>query len=184
MILNKKQTKLYDVVIKFHGDQKRKYTGEPYHNHPHRVAKKISHLSNEDNMLIEIALCHDLIEDTSITYNSLMEHLAEINYSEEQCYTAIKGVRALTNKYTHQAYPTLNRRERNILEGYRLLDTSPEVQIIKCADILDNVPSIYENNLVFGRKYAKEKQVFVSQLTDTLDSEIYLEVTTLLNSRI
>lgn len=31
--LNKQQSDLFDFVKKSHGDQKRKYTGEPYWNH-------------------------------------------------------------------------------------------------------------------------------------------------------
>ena len=50
-----------------HKGQLRKFTDEPYFNHPLRVATMISKISHKEYM-IKSSLLHDVIEDTNTTY--------------------------------------------------------------------------------------------------------------------
>ena len=58
--------KALDFATKAHGDQVRKYTGEPYTNHLVEVMNIVRTVKSDDSMLAA-ALLHDTIEDTSVT---------------------------------------------------------------------------------------------------------------------
>src|ERR1700679_3903998 len=53
-----------------HIGQKRKYTGEPYINHPRAVARIVWDVTTDTNM-IAAALLHDVIEDCGITADDI-----------------------------------------------------------------------------------------------------------------
>jgi (p)ppGpp synthase/HD superfamily hydrolase len=54
-----------------HEGQKRKYMDEPYFVHPNAVAELLKRLYVEDFDLIAAAYCHDLLEDTLISYKEI-----------------------------------------------------------------------------------------------------------------
>ena len=60
---------------KAHENQLRKFNGSPYAVHPDSVAKIV--LNNKDskhiNELVSSAYLHDVIEDTGITFEQLLE---------------------------------------------------------------------------------------------------------------
>ena len=65
---------MLDEVLKFatmaHGDQKRKYTGEPYIVHPIAVSEIVKTVPHTDEM-IAAALLHDVVEDTPFTIDDI-----------------------------------------------------------------------------------------------------------------
>ena len=61
----------YEYISKKHKDQFRK-SGEPYIVHPVNVAKILSEL-NMDSTTVVAGLLHDVLEDTSATYEELVE---------------------------------------------------------------------------------------------------------------
>ena len=61
------------VAVKAHGEQRRKYTGEPYVLHPVGVSKIVETVSHTPEM-IAAALLHDVVEDTDVTFRELKVH--------------------------------------------------------------------------------------------------------------
>jgi len=60
---SEQELKVLDFVTKWHGEQKRKYTLEPYTSHLVNVALMVKSYE-DDTVLTTAALCHDLLEDT------------------------------------------------------------------------------------------------------------------------
>lgn len=149
------QEYLLDFVKLKHGDQKRKYTNEPYWNHVLSVASIVS--KHEDGCF-EIALCHDLFEDTTCTFDQLYKEMIELNYSPEFTYNVCVCVKELTDKYTKEEYPYLNREVRKKNECDRLIQISYLSQTVKYADLIDNTSSIAKYDKDFAKIYLKEKE--------------------------
>ena len=155
MNLTDKQEKLFEYVTAKHGDQKRKYTGEPYVNHCMSVAKIVS--EHEDNC-VEIALCHDLFEDTDCNFKGLYNQLLWIGYGRDESYDICTCVTELTDEFTHEKYPYHNRGKRKVLEAKRLGKISYRSQSVKYADLIDNTSSIVAHDTGFAKVYLKEKE--------------------------
>src|SRR5690606_36576130 len=102
MQLSERQKKVLDFVKIKHAGQLRKYNGQEYWQHLVSVAKIASaHVESS----IEIALCHDLLEDTSCTYDELYQFLQSNSYSKEEAQKICKVVEELTDVYVKEGYP-------------------------------------------------------------------------------
>lgn len=157
MTLTPQQQQLFTFVSDCHGDQKRKYTDEPYTNHLLSVAEIVASVDDTPG-LTEIALCHDLFEDTLCDYNALDEHLKDIGYEYKQRVFICLGVHALTDQFTSENYPKVNRATRKKEEADRLGRIDPIYQTVKLADLIDNSSSIFERDPNFAKIYLREKQ--------------------------
>lgn len=155
MKLTDKQQMLFEFVKFKHAGQKRKYTNEPYYNHLLNVAEIVS-IHEID--CIEIALCHDLFEDTNCYYNELYIKMISIGYDEIYSNRVCFYVQELTDKFTKESFPYLNRKERKINECKRLSKISYKAKSVKYADLIDNTSSIVEYDIDFAKVYLKEKQ--------------------------
>jgi (p)ppGpp synthase/HD superfamily hydrolase len=153
--MNEKQNKLLAFVAMKHGNQVRKYTGEPYYEHCLEVAISVSRYLAD---CFEVALCHDLFEDTDCDFDALHKELVSIGYDNNTAYGICSGVTELTDKYTKEDYPYLNRAKRKSNEAKRLATISAKSQSIKYADLISNTKSIVENDLRFAKTYLIEKQ--------------------------
>lgn len=60
-----------DLVIKYHGDQKRKAGGQPVIIHLLEVANLAYRFGESNEYLLAAALCHDLVEDTECTLEEI-----------------------------------------------------------------------------------------------------------------
>lgn len=143
-----------------HFPQKRKYTGEDYSVHLKAVADMADKFSLK--MGYEIGLCHDLLEDTAVSFSELKEYLLRIGYSKEETDFIADGVFDLTDAYTTEYYPTLNRTKRKRLECERMSKISPNSQSIKYCDLIDNTKSIVQYDEGFAKVYLKEKLELLS----------------------
>lgn len=128
-------------------NQRRKYTGEPYINHPKRVADLISDYLAGD-ILYEYAIAaawlHDVVEDTKVPIETIN---AEFGL----------GVGRLVADLTNVEASAGNRRERFHLNLKRLENSHPAAASIKLADIIDNTSSIVTHDPKFGAVYLTEK---------------------------
>ncbi len=106
---------------------------------------------------IEIALCHDLLEDTTCTYERLYGFLLANGYSEEEATQVADGVVELTDVFVKENYPEWNRKTRKQKEAERLSRISPLAQSVKYADLIDNNLSIVEHSSSFAKTYLREK---------------------------
>lgn len=165
--------KLIEFVKKHHGQQVRKYTGEPYFNHLLAVANAAERTGV--NYGWEIGLCHDLLEDTKCGEDDLYYALMGANYTFDSNHQIRNGVRDLTDVFTAEAFPYLNRAIRKQCEALRLHTISRTSQIIKCCDLIDNTRSIVEHDEVFARKYLSEKREILKGFTK-IDGPIKTQV--------
>lgn len=154
MQLNDQQTKLLKFVKECHSGQVRKYTQEPYWNHVYAVAEIVSQYEISG---IEIALCHDLLEDTHCTEDDLRQELINCGYLMDQVRFIVNGVIELTDQFTHEAYPQLNRKARKEKEAERLGQISYIAQTVKYADLINNSASITKYDQSFAKVYLSEK---------------------------
>lgn len=159
MTLPERHQLLTEFIIEKHKGQLRKYTHTPYHEHPIRVAHlAVKYHKSNHLFLFEIGLCHDLFEDTDCTYEELYNFLTKkLNYIDVKAYLICDGVQNLTNEYTPDKYPDLNREERKRLEIKRLANIPSYCQNVKYADIIDNISTIVKYDKKFAKVYIQEK---------------------------
>ncbi len=137
-----------------HGSQMRKYTPERYIVHPIRVMETCR---NYDNSLpvLSAALLHDVIEDTPVDSNGMLEFLRGV-MSEAEAKETLSIVVDLTDVYVKADYPQWNRRMRKTKEQERIATTSPKSQTIKYADIIDNTNEITSHDPNFAPRFLSE----------------------------
>ncbi len=135
--------------------------GTPYIDHPHRVADMVMLVAVEGpivtDAMIAAAWLHDVYEDCDITPLELI--------SATQSPAVNKYVRELTNVFTKEAYPKWNRKKRKGAEAVRLSKVSPQSQIIKLCDRIDNLKTIAKKGKKFARFYCDESEVLAAGLT-------------------
>jgi (p)ppGpp synthase/HD superfamily hydrolase len=137
-----------------HEGQSRKYDGEPYIVHPIAVSELVSSLTEDEDMVIA-ALLHDVVEDTEVTGEEIHKHfgdrVAELVYD-------------LTDQFTSETYPNLNRKIRKRLEAQRLGKCSKDVQLIKICDMADNTKSIIKDDPGFASLFLREKSYILEEM--------------------
>ena len=162
--LTERQEKLLEFVKEQHGEQKRKYTGEPYWTHPVEVATLLQKYLGDEFYYKEIALCHDLLEDTKCSGLNLIDRLLFIGYNHTEAEIITSGVLDLTDRFTKEDYPSWNRSNRKSAEADRLFRICSRAKTIKCADLIHNTSSIVEHDPNFAKIYLKEKEQMVGSL--------------------
>lgn len=163
MVLNQSQKKLFELVKKWHYGQERKYTGDPYYTHPYSVAEIVSKYCREFGA-IEVALLHDVLEDTIYDEAHMYGGLLSCDYSPVEATLIINHVNDLTDEYTKQNYPELNREQRKNLESERLGFCDYLTQSVKYADLIDNTSSIVDKDRGFAKIYLKEKRQMLERM--------------------
>lgn len=175
MRLTERQLTLLEFVKEQHGEQKRKYTHEPYWEHPYAVAKLIQpYITDEGFLQTEIALCHDLFEDTECDISSLSQFLKANGYSVDEARDIAFGTHYLTDKYTRENFPQFNRAERKRFEAIRLGSVPGHIQTVKYADLIENTSSIVIHDPGFAKTYLDEKKELLKLMRDG-DFDLYLE---------
>lgn len=137
-----------------HGDQRRKYADERYIQHPLRVMK-ICKDYGYPLPVLGAAILHDVLEDTDTISDQIREFLLTVMSEPEAAHT-LALVTELTDVYTKDRYPQMNRRKRKTKEANRIEKISAEAQTIKYADIIDNVKEIAEHDADFAPVFLKE----------------------------
>ena len=135
-----------------HGEQKRKYTGEPYINHPIEVMRIVKTVPHDDNMLAA-ALLHDVVEDTDVTIEEIHKEFGP-------------DVASLVDDLTDVSKPEDgNRKTRKALDREHSAKASPRAQTIKLADLISNSSVIMDNDPSFAKVYLAEKALLLEVLT-------------------
>lgn len=137
-----------------HGEQQRKFTEEPYIVHPKRVAEIVRTVPHTAEM-VSAAYLHDVVEDTPVSIEVIRRRFGA---------KIAQLVGELTDVYTKENYPDLNRKSRKERETARQANISDEAKTIKLADIIDNTRDIVKNDRNFARRYVPE----VEALTEVL----------------
>lgn len=113
-----------------HRGQVRKHTARPYITHPARVAGRIALLPDSSEADVCAAWLHDVREDCGVTDAELRERFGE---------DVADLVDGLTNRFTKEAHPEMNRRARKAAELARTAKAAPWTRRIKLADRADNL---------------------------------------------
>jgi (p)ppGpp synthase/HD superfamily hydrolase len=145
-----------DLAIRLHGDQIRKYSGDPYYTHLFRVSDTVKEIGGDEAMIMA-ALLHDVLEDTPTNDIELISEL-EMIVDPQMARDIVNLVIELTDVYIKENFPEMNRKARKEMEAKRLGEVSSRAQTIKYADLLDNGEDIMKNDPSFGRVYLREKE--------------------------
>ena len=141
-------------ATKAHGEQRRKYTPEPYIVHPIRVMKLCAEYTDKISILCA-ALLHDVLEDTEVDEEQMLSFLRTV-MDENEAKETLALVVDLTDVYIKDNYPQFNRRKRKDLERERIARTSSDSQTIKYADIIDNCNEIVKHDRDFAKVFLNE----------------------------
>lgn len=146
----------YRFAAAAHGDQKRKYTGEPYVNHCVEVAK-IVQTAGGDVEMICAALLHDTIEDTPVTYDELVK----------ECHGFYAGIADLVVWLSDVSRPgDGNRATRKALDRDHIAKAPARAKTIKLADLISNSASIVKYDPEFAKTYLAEKRLLLDVLKE------------------
>ncbi len=154
--------KVKELATRLHGNQKRKYSGEPYVNHTFRVADIVEKHGGDETM-VYAAILHDVVEDTPTSCPELLLELMSF-IEVEDAIKIVTLVKELTDTFTTENYPQSNRETRKEMEAMRLGRVSYQAQTIKYADLLDNSEDILKNDPKFAKVYLKEKKKILSYM--------------------
>jgi guanosine-3',5'-bis(diphosphate) 3'-pyrophosphohydrolase len=141
-------TELVSRALAFAGDahasvqQIRKYTGEPYINHPVEVMGIVKGAAHYTDVMLAAALLHDTIEDTPVTFEDVLAAFGP-------------EVAAMVLDLTDQCHEG-NRAARKAAEARRLGTIPPDAQTVKLADIISNTASIVAHDPGFAMLYLRE----------------------------
>lgn len=132
--------------------QTRKYTGEPYVVHPIEVASIVENVGGS-NAMIAAALLHDVLEDTGVTFDLLVEQFGS-------------EVAELVLWLTDVSRPEDgNRSTRKALDRQHSAAAPADAQTVKVADLISNTRSIVAHDPGFAKTYLEEKRLLLDVLT-------------------
>lgn len=139
------------LCIIAHWGQKRKYTGEPYHNHPFEVYRLVKSVgANKETQIA--ALLHDVVEDTLVPLHWI---------------TTIFGaeVGVMVYRLTDVSKPSDGKRaRRKKIDRVHVGCGSANVHTVKLADLISNSGTIVQRDHKFAKIYMEEKRLLVNVL--------------------
>lgn len=135
----------YEYAKKAHGDQKRE-SGEPYINHPCAVAIILMELSFDSDTVIA-ALLHDVLEDTSVTKEQILENFGQT------VLNIVQGVTKLDRlKFKSQE----EEQAENLRKMFIAMSGDIRTIVVKLADRLHNMRTLSFKNEDSQKRIAKE----------------------------
>lgn len=137
-----------------HKGQVRKYTFEPYINHPIEVMGIVQSVEPEYDAMLCAALLHDVQEDCGITNEQISSEFGS-------------WVAALVDDLSDVSKPEDgNRAQRKEVDRKHTAQAFSEAKTIKLADLISNSKSICEHDKEFAKVYIKEKELLLGVLTE------------------
>jgi (p)ppGpp synthase/HD superfamily hydrolase len=163
-----------------HEGQTRKYTGEPYFNHPARVVEILATIG-VPHEVAAAAYLHDVLEDVGtdvlipLAFN---ERFAPetVSHAPDILWVLFwEQVTQLVVEVTDVSKPTDGKRAvRKEIDRQHLAKASPQAKTIKLADLIDNSRDIVKHDPEFARTYMKEK-AFLLEVLKEGDATLYAE---------
>lgn len=161
-----------------HGNQMRRYAPDRYIVHPKRVMESCRRVT-ADTTILAAALLHDVLEDTDTKRQEMLDFLKTL-FSTQGANRVLQLVIDLTDVYIKKDFPHLRRRARKKKELQRLVNTHPDSQTVKYADIIDNVPEITTEDPDFAKVYLRECAAILKKL-DKGNPELHKQATDVVN---
>ncbi len=135
-----------------HKGQKRKYTKEPYINHPIAVASIVRSIGGTSAM-IAAAYLHDVMEDCEVSFARLRMAFG---------YEVADYVRCLTDpECLYANIAAMNRAHRKRAAREQIGLAPHQAKTIKLADLIHNTGSIIEYDEKFAKVYLEEKRLLM-----------------------
>lgn len=134
--------------------QVRKYGGRRYYTHPLTVATLVHTLPDADEGMIAAACLHDVIEDVTPKNPAFGPRWIEDEFGAD----VLSLVNELTNEYTKDKYPDLNRNARKEKESEKIAAISSRAKVVKRADLYHNSTEISPDRR-FWEQWLKEKAI-------------------------
>lgn len=147
-------------AIGAHGDQRRKYTFEPYYKHLDSIHDTLIKWYPHIDAYI-VGYLHDVVEDTIFTSLHIQEYFGE-------------RIGRYVSELTEPPKEFGNRKQRKAYYHAQLVDSSPLAQTVKYADIIDNCTSICEHDPDFALVFCYEVGELLCKM-DKGDKQLYLE---------
>jgi (p)ppGpp synthase/HD superfamily hydrolase len=144
-----------DFATRYHAsiNQRRKYTGEPYIEHPAAVVELVRSVPHTEEMICA-AWLHDTVEDTPCTLDEV-----ERVFGFE--------VAALVEMLTDVSKPSDGKRAvRKAIDRAHTAKASPQAKTVKLADLIDNSRSITAHDQAFAKVYLVEKALLLEVLRE------------------
>lgn len=140
-------------AARMHGNQQRKYTGEPYVLHCLEVARIVAEVGGSPTM-IAAALLHDVVEDTEANIEDV-----QARFGEE----IAQGVAWLSDVSRPEDG---NRAVRKVIDRENLAQAPADMKTVKLADVISNTRSIVDHGDGFARVYLREIAALLEVLTE------------------
>lgn len=147
-------------AVQAHGDQKRKYTNDPYIVHPISVAGRLRRALLIDGIpphivdkAVAAAYLHDVVEDGWVSPPDLFEEFPE------DVVNLVLEVTDVSTKLDG------NRVMRKTIDREHMMGCSAMAASIKLADMIDNSISITQFDPGFSVVYMKEKELLLPYLS-------------------
>jgi (p)ppGpp synthase/HD superfamily hydrolase len=144
--------------------QTRKYTGEPYINHPVAVLQILEqHCSTPVTVEMKAAaILHDVVEDTPVTLEQVQDNFGI-------------AVAELVDWLTDVSKPSDgNRRTRKALDVAHTASAPVAAKNVKLADLIHNAVDITQHDPDFARVWLREKRALLEVLGDADPSLLQL----------
>lgn len=131
--------------------QVRKYTGEPYINHPAEVVLILERAGVIQPEMLAAAWLHDVVEDTGVTIEVIRAEFG-------QCVaTLVEGLTDVSKPEDG------NRKKRKAIDRAHTAKQSPACKTIKLADLISNTQSIVKRDPEFAKVYLAEKRLLLDE---------------------
>ncbi len=159
--------KAYNFAMKSHGDQRRK-SGEPYIIHPLHTAIILADLELDKETIIA-GLMHDVIEDTDITREQMIQEFGE------EVTDIVDGVTKLT-RLDYDA-DKVEKQAENLRKMFLAMAKDIRVILIKLADRLHNMRTLQYVRPEKQKEKSREVMDIYSPIADRLGiSKVKIEL--------
>lgn len=153
----KEYVKAVNLAIRLHTNQT--WGKDPYYIHLEKVEGELLHRGYIDDYAMRAAAwCHDLLEDTPISYNELRDRVSEEVAELVYCVTDEKG---------------RTRSERHNQVYWNTLKSNKKAINLKLADRLANVKKSIAEGSTMLRKYQDEYKNFEEEIIHLVDETGY-----------
>lgn len=133
-------------------DQRRKFTNEPYMVHPRAVAEIVKSVT-DDEVTTAVALLHDTVEDTDVTFDEIRAEFGD-EVADELFWVTKVGAREHGN-----------RKVRKGMDRDHYAKGTARSQTVKLADIQDNGKEVHILDPEFAKVYIPELLELAQVLT-------------------
>jgi (p)ppGpp synthase/HD superfamily hydrolase len=158
-------------------NQRRKYSGRPYFEHPARVAAIVRCVTDDQN-LIAAAYLHDVVEDVNfdalsrvsatfgVTRTSFPDNIRDASLQLVEDLFG-RDIALLVEQLSDVSKPEDgNRKARKAIDREHLKNASPGAKTVKLADLIDNAGDIAASDHDFAIVYYKEKALLLPVLKE------------------